>query len=107
MLLRQVLSLCLMLSLFGVQISAKDKNDNYIKPGPIKLDRDGEKWADKTLKKMSVEQKVGQLFMVWARVSFLNINAPEYVNLRETMRKYHVGGFGVTINVLNGILQKS
>ena len=37
--------------------------------------------------------------MVWARVSFLNVNSPEYVNLRDTMRKYHVGGFGVTINV--------
>ena len=57
MLLRQVLSLCLMLSLFGVQISAKDKNDNYIKPGPIKLDRDGEKWAEKTLKKMSSSKR--------------------------------------------------
>src|SRR3954464_4144414 len=107
MLLRQVLSLCLMLSLFGVQISAKDKNDNYLKPAPIKLDRDGEKWAEKTLKKMSVEQKVGQLFMIWARMSFLNLNAPEYVNLRDTMRKYHVGGFGATVNVQNGMLVKS
>ncbi len=78
-----------------------------MKPAPIKLDKDGEKWAEKTLKKMSLEQKVGQMFMIWARVSFLNLNAPEYVNLRDTMRHYHVGGFGVTVNVQNGILVKS
>lgn len=110
MFLRQVVVLCLILTLCGAPISAKDKNDknnNYLKPGPIKLDHDGEKWAEKTLKKMSLEQKVGQMFMIWARVSFLNLNAPEYVNLRDTMRKYHVGGFGVTVNVQNGILQKS
>jgi beta-N-acetylhexosaminidase len=107
MFLRQVLALCLIIPFFGVQISAKDKNENFVKPGPIKLDRTGEKWAEKTLKKMLLEQKVGQMFMVWARVSFLNLNAPEYVNLRDTMRKYHVGGFGVTVNVQNGILVRS
>jgi beta-N-acetylhexosaminidase len=107
MFLRQVLSLCLIVPLFGAQISAKDKNDNFMKPGPIKLDHGGEKWAEKTLKKMSLEQKVGQMFMIWARVSFLNLDAPEYVHLRDTMRKYNVGGFGVTINVQNGILLKS
>ena len=107
MFLRQVLALCLILTFCGVQISAKDKSENFMKPAPIKLDKDGEKWAEKTLKKMSLEQKVGQMFMIWARVSFLNLNAPEYVNLRDTMRKFHVGGFGVTVNVQNGILQKS
>lgn len=110
MFLRQVVVLCLILTLCGAPISAKDKkekNDNYLKPGPIKLNHDGEKWAEKTLKKMSLEQKVGQMFMIWAKVSFLNLNAPEYVNLRDTMRKYHVGGFGVTVNVQNGMLQKS
>jgi beta-N-acetylhexosaminidase len=107
MLLRQVLTLSLIMSLFVVQISAKDKNEALMKPGPIKLDRDGEKWAEKTLKKMSVEEKVGQLFMIWARMSFLNLNSPEYTNLRDTMNKYHVGGFGATVNVQNGMLVKS
>lgn len=107
MFLRQVVTVILVLSLFAVQISAKNKPEKFLKPGPIHLDRNGEKWAEKTLKKMSLEQKVGQMFMIWARVSFLNLNAPEYTNLRDTMRKYHVGGFGVTVNVQNGILVKS
>ena len=42
---------------------AKDKSkDRFQQPGPIHLDKAGKKWADKTLRKMSPEEKVGQLF---------------------------------------------
>ena len=72
----------------------------------LHLDRDGEKWAEKTLKKMSVEEKVGQMFMIWAKVSFLNVEGPDYIRLRDTMRKYNIGGFGVTVPVISGLLEK-
>ncbi len=71
--------------------------DKYQHPGPIHLDRGGEKWAEKTLHKLSLEEKVGQLFMVWVRAEFLNVNSPEYLQLRDTMRKYHVGSFAMTV----------
>jgi beta-N-acetylhexosaminidase len=74
--------------------SAKEK---YQQPGPIHLHRDGEKWAEKTLQKLSTEEKVGQLFMVWVRAEFLNVNAPEYLQLRDSIRKYHLGGFTMTV----------
>jgi beta-N-acetylhexosaminidase len=73
---------------------AKNK---YRQPGPIHLDHDGEKWAEKTLRKLSVEEKVGQLFMVWVRAEFLNVNNPEYLQLRESIAKYHLGGFTMTV----------
>jgi beta-N-acetylhexosaminidase len=73
---------------------AKDK---YQAAGPVHLDRDGEKWAEKTLRKLSPEEKVGQLFMIWVRAEFLNVADPEYLQLRDTMRKYHVGGFAMTV----------
>ncbi|MGH9499828.1 MAG: glycoside hydrolase family 3 protein [Terriglobales bacterium] len=73
---------------------AKDK---YQPVGPVRLDRDGEKWAKKTLSKLSPEEKVGQLFMIWVRAEFLNVASPEYLQLRDTMRKYHVGGFAMTV----------
>src|SRR5229473_2685956 len=66
-------------------------------PLPVHLDRDGEKWAERTLRKMSVEEKVGQLFMIWTRAQFLNVNSPEYAQLRDTMNKYHVGSFAMTV----------
>jgi beta-N-acetylhexosaminidase len=84
----------------------KGKN-KYLKPGPIHLDRDGEKWASRTLQKLSTEEKVGQLFNVWVRAQFLNENSADYQQLRETIEKYHVGGFTMTVPVDGGILVKS
>jgi beta-N-acetylhexosaminidase len=71
--------------------------DRYQPAGPVHLDRDGEKWAEKTLRKLSPEEKVGQLFMIWVRAKFLNVASPEYLQLRDTMRKYHVGSFAMTV----------
>src|SRR5205823_7860098 len=73
---------------------AKDK---FSQPRPIQLDRDGEKWAQKTLHNLSLEEKVGQLFMIWVRAEFLNINSPEYLRLRDTINKYHVGSFAMSV----------
>jgi len=76
-------------------------------PLPVRLDRDGEKWAQKTLKKMSVEEKVGQLFMVWTRAQFLNLDSPEYAELRDTMNKYHVGSFAMSVRYEAPFLYKT
>ena len=90
---RAVLLLLLVLVSFA---SAKER---YLRPGPVRLDRDGEKWAEKTLKKLTLEEKVGQMLMIWARVQFTNVTSPQYVQLRDTMRKFHIGSFGVTVPV--------
>jgi len=71
--------------------------EKYQQPGPIHLDRDGEKWAERTLSKLSPEEKVGQLFMISVLAEFLNINSPEYLQLRDSMRKYHIGSFVMTV----------
>lgn len=71
--------------------------EKYIKRGPVHLDNDGKKWAQKTLKKLSVEEKIGQLFMVWSYAEFLNVASPDFVKLRDTVRKYHLGGLALTV----------
>ncbi|MFZ1136154.1 MAG: glycoside hydrolase family 3 N-terminal domain-containing protein [Candidatus Korobacteraceae bacterium] len=76
-------------------------------PAPVHLDKAGEKWAQKSLKKMSLEQKVGQMFMIWSHAQFLNVGSAEYIGLRDTMRKYHLGGFGVTVDYEDGFLYKN
>ena len=81
--------------------------ERFQKPGPIHLDRGGEKWAEKTLRKLSLEEKVGQLFMVWVRAQFLNNDSDTFVQLRDTMNKYHVGGFAMTVPVDGPFLIKS
>jgi|HubBroStandDraft_6_1064221.scaffolds.fasta_scaffold04701_2 beta-N-acetylhexosaminidase len=95
---------CFLIFLMSTSSFAKDR---YQQPGPIHLDRDGEKWAEKTLHKLSTQEKVGQLFMLWVRAQFLNDESDVYVQLREAIDKYHVGAFAMTIPNDNGMLVKS
>ncbi len=82
-------------------------NDNFASPAPVHVDKKGEKWARESLKKMSLEQKIGQMFMIWAQARFLNVDSPEYIRLRDTMHKYHIGGFGLTVGFEDGLLYKN
>ena len=90
--------------LLATTVFAKDK---FQSPGPIHLTRDGDKWAEKTLHKLTLEEKVGQVFMIWCRASFLNVENPEYLQLLEAMRKYHVGSFAMTVHVDGPYLLRS
>jgi len=92
--LRKIGFLSLAVALWVCPALGKEK---YLKPSPVKLDGSGQKWAEKTLKKMSLQEKIGQLFMVWARAKFLNLNSPEYAQYRQILQKYHVGGFALTV----------
>src|SRR5581483_11080008 len=96
-----------LLALFCTTLLAfpKDK-DKYLKPQPIHLDHDGEKWAEKTLKHMTLEKKVGQMFMPWTLAEFRNVESVEYKRFTDAIDKYHVGGFGVTVPVEFGMLVK-
>jgi beta-N-acetylhexosaminidase len=85
---------------------ARDK-DKYQRPGAIHLTAAGEKWAEKTLHKLTLEEKVGQVFMIWCRASFLNVESPEYLEWREDMQKYHVGSFAMTVHVDGPYLLRS
>jgi len=88
-------------------ISVAFGKEKYHRPGPIHLTHDDEKWAEKTLRKLSVEEKIGQVFMVWCRASFLNLESAEYLQLLESMQKYHVGSFAMTVHVDGPYLLRS
>src|SRR5215469_312131 len=94
-----LLILCLAVSAF-----AKEK---YAPTAPARHTSQGDKWAEKTLHKLSLEEKVGQVFMIWCRASFLNIDSPEYLGLRDAMKQYHVGSFAMTVHVDGPFLLRS
>src|ERR1700691_2497621 len=100
----RALALVLLTLVLATAASAKDK---YQRPGPVHLTRDGEKWAEKTLRKLTLEEKIGQVFMIWCRASFLNVENPEYLQWREEMQKYHVGSFAMTVHVDGPYLLRS
>jgi len=91
---------------FVLSASALGK-DKYQHSGPIHLSRGGEKWAEKTLHKLTVEEKIGQVFMIWCRASFLNVENPEYLQLLDDMQRYHVGSFAMTVHVDGPLLLRS
>jgi beta-N-acetylhexosaminidase len=53
-------------------------------------------WTEKTLKNLSLEEKVGQLFMIRMRVELLNGRSPSYFELRNNIRKYHIGALAMS-----------
>src|SRR5215471_15787700 len=101
---RRIISCTLTILLSLSPLFAKER---YQQAGPIHLDHDGEKWAKKTLDKMSDEEKVGQLFMIWLRVRFFNLNDPDFVALRDTIRRDHIGGIAMSVPVDGPFLLKS
>jgi beta-N-acetylhexosaminidase len=104
--LRQLLLITLLLA--AALCFARDKSkDRFQQPGPIHLDKAGRKWADKTLRKMSPEDKVGQLFAIKVNAQFLNDAAPIWIQLRDTVSKYHVGALVMTVPVDGPVLLKT
>jgi beta-N-acetylhexosaminidase len=87
---------------------AKDKSkDRFLQPGPIHVDKAGQKWVEKTLRKMSPEEKVGQLFAISVKVQFLNDADPIYIQLRDNLCNYHIGSLVMTVPVDGPFLLKS
>ena len=96
-----------LLSVFLLTTAIASAKEKYQRPGPIHLTPAGEKWAEKTMHKLTLEEKVGQVFMIWCRASFLNVENPEYLQLVEDMKKYHVGSFAMTVHVDGPYLRRS
>ena len=45
--------------------------------------------------------------MIWVRAQFLNVDDPIYLQLRDSINKYHVGSFAMTVNVDGPILLRN
>src|SRR5205807_7579554 len=71
--------------------------EDFQHPGRVRLDHDGERWSQKALKKLSLEEKIGQMFMVRVQAQFLHLRNPDYVRLRDQIAKYHLGSVLLTV----------
>ena len=92
----RILSAIFLVLILALPSFAKEK---HVSAGSIHLTREGQKWAEKTLCKLTLEEKIGQVFMIWCRAAFLNVESPDYLQLREAMQKYHVGSFAMSVPV--------
>lgn len=63
-----------------------------VKPYSVQPSREALKWADKELRQMSLQQKIGQLVSVGINAVFLNRESDAYKELRRQVENNHVGG---------------
>lgn len=54
-----------------------------------------QKWVDKTLAGMTLDEKIGQLMFPVASGKFTNLDSDEFQKVKENIEKYHVGGYHV------------
>lgn len=81
--------------------------ERFQRPTQITLDRDGKKWAQNTLKRLSLEEKIGQMFMIRILGEFVNSESPEYLSWRDQMARYHVGSILLTVPSDGSFLSKT
>jgi beta-N-acetylhexosaminidase len=81
--------------------------EDFQHPARVKLDHDGDRWAQRTLKKLSLEEKIGQMFMVRVQAQFLDLRNPDYVRLRDQIVKYHLGSVLLTVPAEGPFLYKT
>ncbi len=66
--------------------------DQKAKPYSRKPSKDALSWADKELKKMSLDEKIGQLISVGINATYLNQDSEAFQALRHQVVDNHVGG---------------
>ena len=95
--------LCIFLAL----ASSSWAGDSYSKAAPVELTKEGRHWVDQTLKKLSLEEKVGQMLSVRYFTDFQNFTSDNYVQFRDQMRKYHLGSVVLTVHLDGPVLLKN
>lgn len=79
----------LLLVLVSVSLAARQA------PSPLEVDKAGERWVQTTLKKLTIEEKVGQLLVSSFYSDFMSTGSENFEQLVKVVHEYRVGGFHV------------
>lgn len=90
--LRIALAIALLI-LFGSLNLAREKFQASSTP---RIQTEEQGWPETTLATLSLEEKVGQLFMIRMRVGFAGVPNPEYLRLSDSIGKYHIGSIAMS-----------
>ncbi len=89
-------NLAFLLAVVTVLSSAAEPREQSKQAGARRAERVDPRWAENTLKSLSLEEKVGQLFMIRMRVEVMNGRSPGYFELSDSIRKYHIGSLAMS-----------
>jgi beta-N-acetylhexosaminidase len=74
------------------QPTTASTGSSTVKPYSTQPTKEAVKWADKELRRMSLDEKIGQLISVGINATFLNQDSDAYKALRHQIEDNHVGG---------------
>ncbi|HLN99644.1 MAG TPA: glycoside hydrolase family 3 N-terminal domain-containing protein [Pyrinomonadaceae bacterium] len=72
--------------------AVRAKSPASFKPYSSKPTKEALKWADTELRRMSIDEKIGQLISVGVNATFLNQDSDAFKALRHQIEDNHVGG---------------
>ena len=64
----------------------------FVKSGPLTLGPSGLRWVDKTMARMTLEEKVGQLIACRYAGNFFSADSEALARMRDLVARYKVGG---------------
>ena len=90
---------------FAIAQSGKTQSSQ---PQPIGVTtRAQERWADRTLKHLTLEEKIGQMIEVRGIMGFYNAEDPVFQQLISDIRKYHLGAVHLSVNTDGPLLLRT
>jgi beta-N-acetylhexosaminidase len=93
--------------LFSILSAPALETQSTTEPLSKHLNKDAEKWVEKTLRQMSTEEKVGQLIQIRGFFEFQNAQDPTYLQLKDQLQKYHIGSVIMTVRNNDAFLSKN
>src|SRR4029453_19260753 len=63
--------------------------------GPFPLDKAGQGWVEETRKKLTLDEKIGQLIVPTFESNYLSSDSDTFESLARLVREYYVSGFHV------------
>jgi len=69
----------------------------------VKIDKKGEIWVEKTLKSLTLREKIGQMIVMPLNVDFANTGSEKFAAMRRQIEQNKVGGFTLFRGEANSI----
>lgn len=68
-------------------------------PGTVHLTKAGRRWVAKTLRSLTMEEKIGQMLMGRCFLDYASFESQDYKKLRDDLQKYHIGSLVVAVHI--------
>jgi beta-N-acetylhexosaminidase len=92
----------------GFSFAIAQSGKTSLQPQPIgTTTRAQERWAARTLKRLTLEEKIGQMIEVRGIMGYYNADDPVFQQLITDIRKYHLGAVHLSVNTDGPLLLRT